>query len=215
MGRKPSQKQTWNLTEECFNRLLSELDPDRGRAAKTYEDIRRRLIKFFEWRQCPIAEELADETINRVARNVCEKEKKLGPGDPYLYFLSVARNVLHEYWREREKNPEEPFGKKEHLDDAVEEEQSPNAPNPEILNQHESCQKLCLNSLPDKDQELLVRYHAGEGQQKIENREELARELGVKMNALRQRVFGLKARLKTCVACFEKCLNRSIKNIID
>ena len=60
------------LTSEAFTKLLARLDPDRERAGEKYEDLRRTLIKFFEWRGAPFPEEQTDETFNRVARKLDE-----------------------------------------------------------------------------------------------------------------------------------------------
>jgi hypothetical protein len=58
------------LTEESFESLLSWLAPERESAGRRYEDIRQALVKIFTWRGIPEAEDMADETINRVAQKV-------------------------------------------------------------------------------------------------------------------------------------------------
>src|SRR5258706_11814178 len=91
---------------ESFDELLSWLNPDREKAGASYEEIRHRLIKIFAHHGCTEAEDLADETLNRVERNV----RQIAPGwvnDPILYFYAVARNVRHEYVR-RKPPPELP-----------------------------------------------------------------------------------------------------------
>src|SRR5256714_13254313 len=60
------------LTADTFAKLLNCLDADRERAGEKYEDLRRTLIKFFEWRGAPFPEEQTDETFNRVARKLDE-----------------------------------------------------------------------------------------------------------------------------------------------
>jgi hypothetical protein len=45
------------LTADTFTRLLHRLDADRERAGEKYEDLRRTLIRFFEWRGAPYPEE--------------------------------------------------------------------------------------------------------------------------------------------------------------
>jgi hypothetical protein len=83
----------WTLTKESFDSLLAWLDPDREQSARKYESIRRTLIKIFTWRNVSDAEDLADETINRVAQRVNEV-KPYYSGDPALYFYGVAKNLL-------------------------------------------------------------------------------------------------------------------------
>lgn len=56
-----------------FEQLLAWLDEDRELAGKKYEEIRFRLINLFIARGCRISEELADKTIDRVARKVKDR----------------------------------------------------------------------------------------------------------------------------------------------
>src|SRR3989442_16018156 len=60
------------LTADAFTKLLDRLGADRQRAGEKYEDLRRTLIRFFEWRGAPFPEEHADESFNRVARKLGE-----------------------------------------------------------------------------------------------------------------------------------------------
>src|SRR5206468_187108 len=69
-----SQKKGWELTKAAFDDLLECLSPDREQAAAAYEEIRRKLITFFEFRGCLSSQDQADETINRVARRIQEGE---------------------------------------------------------------------------------------------------------------------------------------------
>src|ERR1700704_1461891 len=81
------------LSAETFTKLLVSLDPDRERAGEKYEDLRRTLIRFFEWRGAPFPEEQTDESFNRVARKLGEgiEIKNIGG-----YCYEVARLVLYE-----------------------------------------------------------------------------------------------------------------------
>src|SRR5262245_21687271 len=65
---KPTPAPGPDMTPEEFDRLLLWLNPDRDKAGEKYEWIRKRLIKIFVCRGCNVPEELADKTINRVAR---------------------------------------------------------------------------------------------------------------------------------------------------
>src|SRR5437016_9089424 len=86
------------LCQEDFDRLLLWLDPDPERAGVIYEKIRWRLVTILASRGCPLAEELADETIDRVARRVADIYETYA-GDKAIYFLGVMNNVHHEYLR--------------------------------------------------------------------------------------------------------------------
>ena len=70
--------------------------------SEKYEAIRQRLIKFFALKGSENPEELADETINRVA----SQSEEIGEfaGDPSAYFYGLARKV----WREVMKRQAEP-----------------------------------------------------------------------------------------------------------
>ena len=58
-GTAPSQK--WSLTPGSLRTwLLACLADDRETAGEKYLEIRRNLIRFFEWRGCPFPEDHAD-----------------------------------------------------------------------------------------------------------------------------------------------------------
>src|SRR6185369_1081904 len=83
------------ITRERFEGFLDWLSPDRARAGEEYERLRFCLCRFFSHRQCRFADELADETINRVILKSSEEqiENKLA------YCYGVARNVYRESLR--------------------------------------------------------------------------------------------------------------------
>jgi hypothetical protein len=61
-----------SLTPGIFDRLLEAPDSDRERAGQSYVQIRRKLVKFFEWHGSSCPDDLADRTIDRVCRKVEE-----------------------------------------------------------------------------------------------------------------------------------------------
>src|ERR1700674_3423607 len=65
----------WSLTREAFDKLLSAFSQDPDEAARQYEALRIRLIRFFESRSIPSADERADEAFNRVARRIDEGQQ--------------------------------------------------------------------------------------------------------------------------------------------
>src|SRR5918912_468429 len=101
------RKTKWVLTQEAFDRLLAWLDPDQARAGQKYEEIRRSLVKFFEFRGCLTPDEQADETIDRVARRISEGVEVL-TDNQFLYFYGVALRVLQEYQRKQAAQPQPP-----------------------------------------------------------------------------------------------------------
>jgi DNA-directed RNA polymerase specialized sigma24 family protein len=176
-----------------FERLLALLDADRERAGERYEVIRRKLTKFFEWRGCLRPDELADETIDRVARRLADGELILAD-DPAGYFHGVAQNVLRETWARARREPEP-------LADAPEvpEDRAPGA-GEALAERRLACLDRCLQRLAPESRRLVLAYY-GEGHA-IRNRRALAAELGIAPNALRIRMHRLRARLEACVqAC--------------
>jgi DNA-directed RNA polymerase specialized sigma24 family protein len=178
------------LTQDEFDALLAWLDPDRDQAAQKYEEIRRRLIKIFVCRGCPVAEDLADETINRVAGKV-EGVAPSYVGNPVLYFYGVAKKVYHEWFREW-------LRKQEATADASVADPVPD-PDPPEPDREYDCLMECMKLLAPKDQDLILDYYQEEKQAKIDHRKKLAEGLGIGLNTLRIKVYRLRARLQECV----------------
>ena len=180
------------LTQETFDELLAWLNPDREQAGRKYEDIRGRLIRIFMHRGCLSAEDLADKTINKVARKVHDL-KGYYVGDPALYFCGVARNVYAEYSRVTKELPMLP----EVLPVAPPEEE------PDESKSQHNCLDTCLQSMAPKDRDLLLEYYREERGAKIEQHREMARKLGITVNALRIMIYRLRASFKKCM---QRCL---------
>jgi DNA-directed RNA polymerase specialized sigma24 family protein len=182
-----SARKAWVLTQEAFDELLEWLNPDRDRAAKKYEDIRDRLIRIFVHRGCMSAEELADKTINKVAKKVHEV-KVYYVGDPALYFCGVARNVYAEYRKTLVELP------------VIEEVLSaPVVEDPDDSELEHKCLERCLSKMSPRDRELLLEYYREEGGAKIEQHQEMSRRLGITVNALRITICRLRASFKKCM----------------
>ena len=50
-------RQKWALTQDAFDGLLASLGDDRNAAADRYLEIRRNLVRLFEWRGCATPDE--------------------------------------------------------------------------------------------------------------------------------------------------------------
>jgi DNA-directed RNA polymerase specialized sigma24 family protein len=178
------------LTAEAFSKLLARLDPDRERAGEKYEDLRRTLIKFFEWRGAPFPDDHADETLNRITRKLDEgvEIKKVG-----AYSYEVARLVLLEVWKgsERKRDPLEAG-----YAHAAVAEAGDSALERELLL---DCLDECLNRLPPESRALIVEYYQDEKRDRIERRKALAGALGLRRDALANRAQRLRERLQQCV----------------
>jgi DNA-directed RNA polymerase specialized sigma24 family protein len=170
------------VAPEAFDRLLEWLHPDKEKAGPTYEQIRRKLIKVFTSRCCDCPEELADETIDRVAAKVDQVAGGY-QGDPALYFYGVARNVCREY-RKVKKLPE----------------RLPLPPEPEPIRPELDCLEECMEHLLPKNRELILDYYQGDRRSKIAHRKELASRYHLDMNALRIRIYRIRSVLSECTA---------------
>jgi len=175
-------------SQEEFNRMLEWLDPDRERAGEKYELIRAKLIKIMERRQCYAADELADETINRVSHKV----KDIAPtyeGDPALYFYGVLRNVYREWLHDDppEPNPDPIYWPPDSDDDS------------DYKHRLHDCLEECLKKLDPADRELILKYFEKSGGAKIECRSELAAKQGISLNTLRMKVHRINAKLRKCI----------------
>ena len=189
------QRKAWNLTPEALDSLLCSLNHNRDRAAEKYEDIRRRLIKYFECRRCQFPEDQADETINRVARKIsdgCE----IWTSDPASYFYGVARYVLKEYW----SSPDRDFLPLDSLTTVAHTAGQP--PSIDSLQSERSMESRlqaldhCIQELSPEDRDALLQYYQGEKGDKVRNRKNLARQLAIPVNALRIKVHRIRKRLE-------------------
>lgn len=186
----------WSLTQDAFDCLLFRLDQDREIAGEKLLQIRRNLVRYFEGRGCPFAEDHADETTNRVAKRVYEGEEIQELNG---YFFGAARMVLLEVLKEREREQK-----------AINDLPTSEIIQPETDDEEDSEIKLacltgCLEKLPIESRELITTYYQGERREKIDNRQRLADGLGIPMQALRSRAVRLREKLETCVI---GCLRR-------
>jgi DNA-directed RNA polymerase specialized sigma24 family protein len=179
----------WVMNHDDFDRFLVWLHPDRDEAAKKYEEIRRRLIKMFESRGCTEAEDLADETFDRVVRKVPEIAETY-VGDPALYCYGVGRKVRLERCH-RPRPPVPP--------------PVPPSDDPHKKELRDACLEECMKELPPDDRRLALLYYTGDGRAKIERRQKLAEELGGS-NALRIRMYRIRTMLHVCIS---RCLKKT------
>ena len=193
----PSMKKEWVLTQDAFDTLLDWLDADRNRAGSKYESIRLRLIKIFSCRGCLEAEDLADETINRVSAKVAEVAGSY-TGDPALYFYGVSQKVHLEYLRKCQKRQTEVD-----VDSAASAISTP--PLVDDIETEYECLEHCLDHLPADNRKLVLEYYQQEKHAKIEHRKLLATELGIAVNALRIRAHRIRLALQQCV---HECLKQ-------
>jgi RNA polymerase sigma factor (sigma-70 family) len=191
----------WVLNKEVLDNLLSWLDSDREQAGEKYEEIRKNLVNIFTWRGYAAAEDLADETINRVMRKVPELIH-IYSGDPALYFYGVARNLLLEQQKSRISHPS-PLPPD--LPDASNQVDDANK-----LERELSCLDRCLKQLSASSREFVLSYYRKQKQAKIDFRRDLAQQLGISSNNLRVRMHRIRTVLHDCMLrCIQAAANET------
>lgn len=191
MFSAPRVKRKRVLTPEAFGRFLDWLAPDRDHAAEIYLDLRRQLVRLFVARGCAHSEELADETLDRVAFIVSNEPEKYSK--PIALCCGVARNVWLEYLREITPDPLEP-----------EDIPAPDDAPARFGDCEEECLTCCLDQLPECERRLITEYHRSWGHEKIESRKRLAAQNGG-LRRLRTTAYRIRVKLS---ACIETCMQK-------
>jgi RNA polymerase sigma factor (sigma-70 family) len=195
----------WTPTQDTFRQFLDWLDEGSGSGGEKYLDLRRRLVLYFDRKNCLTADELADETLSRVAQKFQEKGEitNLSPAH-YCYvtakfvFLEYTRSAEHSHKSLEELPASGPTGGELA---AAAPADSASADKERTLD----CLERCLNKLAPDESDLIVTYYQGEQREKIRGRRQIAERLGVSANALTIRACRIRSKLESCVrACCEK-----------
>jgi len=192
------------ITQEQFDGLLAWLGSDRDTAGSRYEDIRSSLVGLFISKGFIDAEDLADETINRVMVRLPQIRASY-TGEPACYFKGVARNIIRESVRRKEIHGM-------FIDIYA-------APELDVYEEQElDCLGHCLDRLAINKRELVLDYYLYEGHRKIEHRKKLAGQLNITLPAVRSRVYQIRLKLeqymrgctckKTCHHSRDTCMAR-------
>lgn len=176
------------VTPEKFANFLAWLSPESEAAGEEYERLRFRLCTFFSRRRCSYAEELTDETINRVILKITEEriEHKLA------YFYGVAKNVYRESLRKE----------RQHL--SLDEAHVAARTAPEEQSFSRECLDKCLAELPTESRNLILDYFSEVKRAKVELHRRISEGLEMTQTALRMRVMRIKQKLKICV---QECMS--------
>lgn len=189
---RPPARRSWTLTPEAFDGLLAALDPDRDRAAAAYERLRERVIGLLRWWGASQPEELADESLDRVARKL-HGGAEVPNASLGAYVRGVARMVFHE-WTRRPRP--------EHA--AIEVAAMVGGRDDEAAL---TDLDRCLSTLDADDRRLLLGYYADGRASDI--RRKLADDMGLSPTALRIRAHRLRVRieasLKHSAPCAHSC----------
>jgi DNA-directed RNA polymerase specialized sigma24 family protein len=179
-----------DLDQSSLRALLDALDPDDSEAGEKYENLRLRLIRFFRWNRCLRAEELADTALDRLAAKARDVSVRIE--DPGKFVTGIARMLLHEYRageiRERKMLT--------HFSWLLAFRRSPEVAEEE----REDALSRCLEALPRENRHLIERYYSGDAGERIRDRKAFAEEIGIEVNALRNRALRLRRQLELCIS---------------
>lgn len=173
------------LEWEGFQKLLQLLHPDPEAAGRQYREIHTRLVSYFRWRRCDFPEDLADETLDRVARRLAAGIQVYS--DPCRYVAGVAHRVGWEAASRRELTRPLP-------DPIAAPAPAGDDPGRQERERQLDLLEQCLAALPGRERRLLFAYYAGDD--RISDRKRLCAELGLSPNALRLQVHRVCRRVR-------------------
>ncbi len=188
------------LSAERLEALLARLRADGERADVAYERLRARLLALLRLHVPAEAESLADIALDRIARRI--HEGTVVENVP-LYALGVGRMLILEArtraGREHRLERELAYaalsrGAEAPPEDGME-EGSAAADEEQTL----AAVSDCLDRLGKAASELMLAYYSADGAERISRRQRLAAELGISLNALRNRALRLRGLLERCV----------------
>lgn len=184
------------LEHHEFQLLLAWLEPEVEHGSQSYLNFHKRLTTVFLNDGCGTPEELADETLNRVARQLADG-KEITTGNRFAYLYGIAKNIRHEYWRKAQNEKPDEFGADNeatwHGANANTQEEA------DAKERRLQCLDHCLNRLPDESRLLMLEYYAEDKGLKIDIRGRMASRLGIASAVLRNRIYKLRNSLRSCV----------------
>ena len=182
------------MKSDHFEIFLQRLDADRERAGEKYEQLRRRLLKFFEWNSCFPAEDRVDETFDRVAERLTDVQVL----DLVGFAWGVAKHIRQEANKRSERTV--PISDLPRVADIPAAGKNPEKAIQEGIEDERRarCLHLSLHRFPTPDREVFLKYHDVRGE-RTEYRLRFAHELGVTIGALRVRINRLREKLEKCL----------------
>jgi len=177
------------LTAEAFGKFLRRLSENDETAVREYQSIRTKLVRYFIHKGCSDPDDLFDKTVDVVVGKIDTLREH---PSPLAYCFGVAKNIWRQDLRQRK-----PASLEQNM-------ALPIYPNPQIHEQELKCLERCLDQLSASDRNVIVRYHQGQGHEKIETRKRLADGLGG-VNALRIKMCRIRRELRVCIAA---CLDQ-------
>lgn len=189
-------KRHWNPTPEAFGQLLAWLDEGTDSGGERYLATRRRLVSYFSRKNCRTPDDLADETLNRVARRL-QEEGGITDAPPAQFCYITARFVFLEHLRSFDRKVGD-FSGSPDGSHTIEPSTLP-AFEVESRTIEMDCLDRSLGLLATPDRELLLGYYSGDGRARIDGRKALAERLNMSVNALTIKASRLRAKLEVAV----------------
>jgi DNA-directed RNA polymerase specialized sigma24 family protein len=187
-----------STTAAAFRQFLSWLDDGTDSNGEKYLEMRRRLVAYFDRKNCVAPDELADETLNRVARRL-EEEGAITGTAPAQYCYITAKFVFLEYLRSGTRSDTSLAEMSPAQVDSVLGVAAPGDDEAQTKEHLSACLEGCLAKLPPADRDLILEYYRGEQRTKIESRRGLAATLRLSVNALSIRACRIRNKLELCV----------------
>jgi len=193
----------WTPTQDAFRQFLDWLDEGGGSGGERYLELRRRLVLYFDRRNCLTADELADETLSRVAQKF-QEQGEITNISPAHYCFVTAKFVFLEYTRRAEHSHKSlgdlpASGGPGEIAAAAADRES------ELKERTLDCLERCLKKLERDESALILEYYQGEHREKIQSRRLIAKRLGLSGNAVTIRACRIRNKLERCVrTCSEK-----------
>jgi DNA-directed RNA polymerase specialized sigma24 family protein len=163
-----------------------------------YLEMRRRLVAYFDRKNCLAPDELADEALNRVTQRLEELGSITGTA-PAQYCYVTAKFVFLEYLRSHTRGSSSLEEMTPAEADAVLSTSAAQNDEAESKEHRSDCLERCLGKLASPDRDLILEYYRGEQRTKIENRRSLATALRLSVNALTIRASRIRNKLELCV----------------
>lgn len=185
-----------NFSPTSFDKFLALLDVDRDEAGLKYENLRQRLIKFFEWRNCEMSEELSDIVFDRVWRKIDEGEEIQ---NVTAYSATIAQFVFKEFLRSNQRQnqliEDTPEVQNIKANEPIEEDEN--------LSLRQTCFDKCLAEFSEENRKFIIAYYDTDEKTMIASRKRLAEQMNSSINTIRIKACRLKAKLEDCT--FECC----------
>lgn len=186
------------LTAHGFELLLEAVRKPGREPVDEYQRIRAKLGRYFRTYAVLDPDELADESIDRIAL-------KLGNGEPLelstdSYFMTVAKFVWLEHRRRKLNRSVSLDDEEVHYEpayDPIEEAERTS----ERIKREIGLEAIsdCKRHLSEQDLEILQTYDLGSGREKIERRNALAAKLGKSKSTLIVAISRIRSKVKECV----------------